>query len=238
VEFDGYSSPRAALLDGVRVSLGAPSAVLAAGYLGFAALAKAAQFPLWAALLSTATIWALPGQLVMVEMSRAGAALAVTVIAVAFTAMRFLPMTVSFIPLVREPHHRPWQLYASAHVLAMTNWALCIGRVRRLPPGQRLPYFLGFAVSGWLVCIATTLVGYAMVDSFPPLVNRGLVMITVLYYTLILSNEHRDRLVMASLLLGAACGPLLTQVTPQWSILLAGLVGGSIAYLAFRRRRG
>ena len=232
----GYPTRRAALLDGIRVSFGAPSAVLAAGYLGFAALAKAGQFPLWAALLSTATIWALPGQLVMVEMTRAGAAAVVTVIAVAFTAMRFLPMTVSFMPLVREPWHRPWQMYLSAHVLAMTNWALCIGRVRELPSGQRLPYFLGFALTNWIVCIATTLIGYALVDSFPPLVNRGLVMITALYYILILSNEYRDRLVSASLVLGAAAGPLFSRLTPQWSILIAGLVGGSVAYLVFRRR--
>ncbi|MGB7543470.1 MAG: AzlC family ABC transporter permease [Burkholderiales bacterium] len=233
---NSYPSRRAAFWSGARVSAGAPSAVLAAGYLGFAALAKAGQFPLWAALLSTATIWALPGQLVMVEMMRAGAAAAVTVIAVAFTAMRFLPMTLSFMPLVREPRHRPWQIYLSAHVLAMTNWALCIGRVRELPPEQRLAYFLGFAVTNWLVCIATTLVGYALVDSFPPLVSRGLVMIAPLYYILILSNQYRDRIASASLLLGAACGPLLYRMTPQWSILLAGLIGGTAAYLAFRRR--
>lgn len=231
-----YASRRAALLDGMRIASGAPSAVLAAGYLGFAALAKAGEFPLWAALLSTATVWALPGQLVMIEMFRAGAAAALIVIAVAFTAMRFLPMTVSFMPLLREPRQRPWHLYAASHLLAMTNWALCIGRVRELPPEQRLPYFVGFAMTTWVVCLASTLAGYFLVESFPPLVNRGLVLISPLYFLLILSGEYRNRLTSTALLLGAVLGPLLYRVTPEWSILAAGLIGGTLAYLLFRRR--
>ncbi len=220
----------------MRVASGAPSAVLAAGYLGFAALAKAGEFPLWAALLSTATVWALPGQLVMIEMFRAGAASALIVIAVAFTAMRFLPMTVSFMPLLREPRQRPWHLYAASHLLAMTNWALCIGRVRELPQEQRLPYFVGFAMTTWVVCLASTLAGYFLVESFPPLVNRGLVLISPLYFLLILSGEYRNHLTSTALLLGAVLGPLLYRVTPEWSILAAGLIGGTLAYLLFRRR--
>ncbi len=232
-----YPSRRAALLDGARVSLGAPAAVLATGYLGFAALAKAAQIPLWAALLSTATVWALPGQLVMIEMFRSGAAGLLIVIAVAFTAMRFLPMTVSFVPLLRAPGQRPWQLYAASHVLAMTNWALCIGPVRALPPPQRLPYFVGFAATTWVVCMATTAAGYYLVGSFPPIVNRGLVLVSPLYFLLILSGEYGNRLTSTALVLGAVLGPLFYLVTPEWSILAAGLAGGTLAYLLLRGRR-
>ena len=64
--------------------------VLAAGYLGFGALANGSAFPLWAALLSTLTIFALPGQLAMLEMSIAGAAPLIVVITVSLTAARFL----------------------------------------------------------------------------------------------------------------------------------------------------
>lgn len=233
---DAYPSRRAALIDGARVSLGAPSAVLAAGYLGFAALAKAGQFPLWAALLSTTTIWALPGQLVMMEMHIAGALPAVIVIAVAFTAMRFLPMAVSFLPLLNEPRQRTWHRYFAAHVLAMTNWALCVGRVRDLPPEQRMPYFIGFAATNWLVCIVATAAGYFLVGAFSPLVNRGLVLISPLYFVLILSGEYRNRLAFASLIFGAIAGPLLFRVAPEWSVMLGGLIGGTAAYLLLRHR--
>ena len=210
--------------------------MLAAGYLGFAALAKAGEFPLWAALISVTTVWSLPGQLVMLELWLAGTAPLIIVIAVALTAMRFLPMTVSFLPLVREPRHRAAQLYFAAHMLVMTNWAPCMRSVPELPIGQRMPYFLGFAITNWVACVAATLAGYFLVDSFPPLVNRGLVLITPLYFVLILSAEYRNRLAFASILCGAVAGPLLYAVTPQWSILLAGAGGGTAAYFLFRPR--
>ena len=63
----------------------------------------AAQFPLWAALLSTLTIFALPGQLAMLEMSIAGSAPVMIVITVSLTAARFLPMTVALLPMLRSP---------------------------------------------------------------------------------------------------------------------------------------
>jgi predicted branched-subunit amino acid permease len=232
----GYSSRRAACFDGARVALGVPSAVLAAGYLGFAALAKAGQFPLWAALLSTATVWALPGQLVMIEMHNAGALPTLIVIAVTFTAMRFLPMTVSFMPLLREPRQRAWHAYFAAHVLAMTNWALSIGPVRKLPMEQRLPYFVGFAATTWIACIVATAVGYFLAGAFSPLVNHGLVLISPLYFVLILSGEYRNRIGIASLAFGALAGPLLFRVAPEWSVMLGGLIGGTAAYWLFRRR--
>src|ERR1700752_5404108 len=88
---------RAAFRAAVRESIGVPSMVLPAGYLGFGALANGSAFPLWAALLSTLTIFALPGQLVMLEISIGGAASLVIVITVALTAARFLPMTVALL---------------------------------------------------------------------------------------------------------------------------------------------
>ena len=77
--------------------------VLGAGYLGFGALANGGQFPLWAALLSTVTIFALPGQLAMLEMSIAGSVPVMIVVTVGLTAARFLPMTVALLPVLRSP---------------------------------------------------------------------------------------------------------------------------------------
>ena len=110
--------------------------VLAAGYLGFGALANGSQFPLWAALLSTVTIFALPGQLAMLEMSIAGAVPVVIVITVSLTAARFLPMTVALLPMLRSPDRVSWRLYAAVHLLAMTGWAASMRRCPELPLEQ------------------------------------------------------------------------------------------------------
>ena len=47
---------------------------------------------------STAVIWALPGQIVFVEMHTLGAPLVATLLAVMLSSARFLPMTLLLMP--------------------------------------------------------------------------------------------------------------------------------------------
>jgi predicted branched-subunit amino acid permease len=157
--------------------MGVPSMVLAAGYLGFGALANGSPLPLWAALLSTMTIFALPGQLAMLEMSIAGSAPVIIVITVALTAARFLPMTVALLPMLRSPERHSWRIYAAVHLLAMTGWAASMRRCPQLPDAQRLPWFVGFALTNWIACVVATAIGYALAESLPPLVRQGLVFV-------------------------------------------------------------
>ena len=211
--------------------------VLAAGYLGFGALANGSQFPLWAAMLSTITIFALPGQLAMLEMSIAGSAAVMIVITVALTAARFLPMTVALLPMLRSPGRPQWRIYAAVHLLAMTGWAASMRRCPELPQGQRLSWFVGFALTNWVACLAFTAVGYALAESLPPLVRQGLVFIGPLYFVLILTGETRTRHGVLALACGAVVGPLIYLAAPQWSVLLGGLVGGTVAWGLLRLKR-
>src|SRR5687767_11454471 len=108
---------------GARDALGVPAAVVAAGMLGFGALALEAGFSVMAAAACTAGIWALPGQIVLIEMHAAGAPGALTLFAVVLTGARFLPMSISLMPVVRDPARPRAGLYAAAHLVAMTSWA-------------------------------------------------------------------------------------------------------------------
>lgn len=204
--------------------------VLAAGYLGFGALANGSQFPWWAALLSTVTIFALPGQLAMLEMSIAGSVPVMIVITVALTAARFLPMTVALLPVLRSPGRPTWRIYAAVHLLAMTGWAASMRRCPELPQEQRLPWFVGFALTNWVACVVFTAVGYQLAESLPPLVRQGLVFIGPLYFVLILTGETRTRHGVVALAFGAVAGPLIYLVAPHWSVMLGGLIGGTLAW--------
>ena len=229
-------SGRQAFLQAMRESIGVPSAVLAAGYLGFGALANGTGFPLWASLLSTATIFALPGQLAMLEMSLAGTLASAIVVTVGLTAARFLPMAITLVPLMRIPGRPSWRVYLAAQLLAMTGWTACMRRFPDLPLAQRLAWFTGFALTNWLVCLAATGVGYGLADSMPPLVRRALVFVGPLYFLLILTGETRTRHGIVALACGAVAGPLIHLVAPEWSVMMAGLVGGTLAWLLLRRR--
>ena len=210
--------------------------VLAAGYLGFGALANGSPLPLWAALLSTMTIFALPGQLAMLEMSIAGTAPVIIVITVALTAARFLPMTVALLPMLRSPGRPSWRIYAAVHLLAMTGWAASMRRCPQLPNAQRLPWFVGFALTNWFACVVATAVGYALAESLPPLVRQGLVFVGPLYFVLILVGETRTRHGVLALACGAVAGPLIHLAAPQWSVMLGGLIGGTMAWGLLRAK--
>ena len=195
--------------------MGVPSMVLAAGYLGFGALANGTEFPLWAALLSTATIFALPGQLAMLEMSIAGTVPVMIVITVALTAARFLPMTVALLPMLRAPGGSTWRIYAAVHLLAMTGWAASMRRCPELPREQRLPWFVGFALTNWVACVVFTAVGYGLAQSLPPVVRQGLVFVGPLYFVLILTGETRTRHGVVALACGALTSLIVTLLFEQ-----------------------
>lgn len=236
--YSAYPFVSAAFREGAREAFGVPSAVLAAGYVGFGALASENGFSLLMALASTLTIWALPGQLVLVEMHTLGANALAIVAAVMLTSARFLPMTVSLMPLMSDPSHGRGRVFFAAHLLAMTGWAVAMRRFPGLARERRLPYFVGFALTCWLASIAATFAGFFVAGLLPAVVKLGFVFLSPVYFLLILSGEVRDRLWVLALACGALAGPLAHLLSPQWSVMLAGLVGGTVAFLAFRLAGG
>lgn len=222
----------------MRDALGVPAAVLAAGMLGFGALAFDAGLGVVLAMACTAGIWALPGQLVLVEMHLAGAPGALTVLSVMLTAARFLPMTISLMPVMRDTGRSRATVYVAAWWLSMTTWAWMMRRCADIPPQDRLAYFIGFSVTCWSVCILATATGYYLAGAFPPLMRLGFVFLNAVYFVVILVGDSRTALAVSALVCGAIAGPLLHLVNPQWSVLLSGLIGGTAAYLIQRQLRG
>jgi predicted branched-subunit amino acid permease len=78
--------------------------------------------------------------------------------------------------------------------------------------------------------VVFTAVGYELAAFLPPLVRQGLVFIGPLYFVLILTGETRTRHGVVALACGAVAGPLTYLASPQWSVLLGGLVGGTLAW--------
>jgi hypothetical protein len=130
---------------GIRVpifggeALGTPALVLGIGYVGYGSLAQSHGFSAFDAVLSTACIWALPGQLILVEMQAGGAPFLAIVLAVVFSASRFLPMTVTLLPQMRSGDVPAWRYYVVSQLLSMTSWAVAMQRFPRLPQSSRLP---------------------------------------------------------------------------------------------------
>jgi len=224
----------AAFRTGVRESFGVPGGVLAASYIGFGALAFSSGIPVWIVIVSTVTIWALPGQLVMVDMWQLGAPTIAIVLAVMLTNARFLPMTVTLMPTLRHRDHRTWVYYLAAQCIAMSSWVIGMRRAPEMPARERIAYLCGLAAGFIAIGVCAGTVGYYIAESIPQVLQIGMVFLAPTYFFVFLIVEVRTRLVAISLACGGIAGPLLYLVTPQWSVLLAGFIGGTLAFALHR----
>jgi predicted branched-subunit amino acid permease len=225
---------------GMREGLGVPGIVLGASFIGFGSLVRESGLSLPFGMISTATGWALPGQLALVELYGAGAGLLAITLAVALTNARLLPMTISAMPLLRHPNHARILYWIAAHFIAVTGWAQLMRRAPILGPEHRLPYYFGLTLTLWFISLAATAVGWELAGQVPQPVTLGLVFLNPLYFMLLFLADIAGRARMLALGFGAALGPLLHLITPGWGLMLCGLIAGTLAFAldrAVTRRR-
>ena len=221
---------------GVRDAVGVPVIVIAASFLGFGSLCRESGLGLWLGLASTATNWALPGQIAMVELYATGASLAVILLGVALTNARLLPMAIVLMPMLRAPGTPRWRYYLAAHFVAVTAWTFSLQRFPAMRPEDRLPYYTGMTLILWPATLLATAGGYFLASALPQYVTLGLVFLNPIYFMLIFVAEFRQPERVLALVLGAVLGPLLHLVEPDWGLLATGLIAGTAAFLLTRWR--
>lgn len=223
---------RAAFVAGAREALGLPALVLGASYLGFGSLVRESGLALWLGLVSTASGWALPGQIVVIELYGVGASVFAVALAVGLTNARLLPMAVTLMPILRRPGDTPWRYYLAGHLVAVTGWAAAMLRCPSMPRDVRLPWFVGFAFSLWLVSLAGTAGGYLLAGAMPDPVALGLVFLNPVYFMLIFATDLRRPSRIWALSAGAVLGPVLHVAVPDWGLLVTGFAAGTLAFMA------
>ncbi len=225
---------------GLREGLGMPGLVIFGSFLGFGSLVHASGIGLAAGLVSSATTWALPGQIAMVELYGIGASLVVNVMAVWLTNTRLMPMVITLLPQLRHGRGIGWRHYLVAHLIAITSWAVALRRCPEMPPEQRFSWFAGFAAALWAMSFAGTAIGFQLAGSLPQPVTMGLVFLNPCYFTLLFVADPGPRVRVLALALGGALGPALHLATPEWGLLITGIAGGTAAFLVDRAlpRRG
>ncbi|MBT3766800.1 MAG: AzlC family ABC transporter permease [Rhodospirillaceae bacterium] len=225
-----FGSPQRAFWGGAWEGLGIPAFVLFISYVGFGVLIREMELPIWFGLLSTFSAWALPGQIALVELSTVGASMLVIFLAVFLTNARLLPMVAVFIPYIRGQGTASWKYYGAAFWIAVTAWLLCMKRCPDLPENQRLSFFVGFSSLVWSGSIVGTAVGYMVPDLVPKSVTLGLVFINPIYFLVMFAGNLANRAWAYALGIGGVLGPALHLVSPDWGLLITGLVAGTAAY--------
>lgn len=223
---------------GVARAAGLPSIVLMASLIGVGGLTRDIGYPMLAGVLSTILIWAGPAQVLLFGSLAAGASLPAIAVAVSLSSIRFFPMVVSIMPLLRGPDVGIGKLLLGAHFVAVTSWTEGRRLLPDLPVAERFPFFLGFALMVMSAAAFATGVGYYLIAALPAAFAAALLFTTPMFFTLSLVAGSKTPADWAALILGFALAPLSTLVVGQdFDLLIVGLVGGSIAYGLHRRRR-
>lgn len=229
-------SPRAAWMAGIRVALSVPAAVLFATALGFGALARDGGFTFWHTMFITGTMFAMPNQVMLVDQLSRNETVAAAALAVALTAMRLLPMTVTLMPLLERPGRRLGLDLVAAHFVAITTWLEGNRHLPSKPGPERLPFFLGLGSTVVGSMAIGTAIGYLVAASLPPLITKALLFTTPVYFFLSLLATSRTRLDLFAIGAGGAMVPVMHMIVPGYDLLATGLVAGTAAFLFGRTR--
>ncbi len=217
---------------GVVEALGAPALAMGATFLAFGAAVAEAGLPLGWALVASAAVYGMAGQLVLLGLaSGAGGAWLPAVVAATAANGRFLPMAVAIAPLLGRG---PWRFLALPFI-AITPWAPAMRRLPGLAEPDRLPWFLGFGLASWIAAMVATAAGHALAPVLPPMLRAALLFANPLYFALLLAADLGRPGVRSAVLCGAAAAPLALWLGPAWGLLAAGIVGGTAAFLWERR---
>ena len=222
---------------GMRAALSMPGLVMACSFIGFGALINDLGFPLLAGTSTIPLIWALPGQVLFVTMWQAGAALLLIAAAVSLTAVRLLPMVIGVLAQVRLPGAARWPEFVLAYFTAVTIWVLSVTHLDKVPKRQHLPWLIGLGATLMAAMCVVVPVGYYVADRLPPVLAACMVFFTPAFFLLSLLASARWRFDWAAIAAGAVLLPLARWLAPDFDLLLAGVGGGTLAFLLFRPRR-
>lgn len=225
---------------GARGIASIPALILMTSFIGFGVLCRESGLTIGQAVFTTASIWALPNQVLLVGAISSGASILVAALAVTLAGVRLMPMVAAWVPVIRSAHTPIWQLLFLSHFVAVTAWVFALLRLPDVPPRYRVPYFAGFACTLTTANLAITAISYAVAAVLPPVMAGALFFLTPIYFLTALTAAARITAERWAMALGVALGPLLFAGGIALDLLWTGLAGGTVAYGIDRvkRRRG
>jgi predicted branched-subunit amino acid permease len=226
------------LARGMRKVLSLPAFILMSAFVGFAGFARESGIELAHAVFMTAAIWALPAQVVLIAAIKAEMTLVPTFIAVTLSSVRLMPMLTALVPRLRAEKTRTVTLLFLSHFVAVTSWVMANQYIDTVPRRFRTAYFGGFAVTLTSLNIAMVAGVYSFSTAIPAIVLGALFFLTPVYFLTSLWATARDRIIKIAMVTGLALGPVFYLVAPEFDLLLAGLIGGALAFVIGRKWPG
>ena len=220
------------------VSSRSPAIALACSFVALGALMHNAGFNLQQAAASSFFTYALPGQLVMTESFLVGASLVNIFLSVWLVNFRLYPMSVALVPILKHESQPRWKYYLSCHMIAVSSWLIMKETYKKIDQKYRLDYWLGIGCGTLSAAVISTLIGFIISDYLTKGMMIGLAIVNPVYFLCMMIGAMNNLKIIVAVLSGALLGPIFYLVTPEWSILIAGIAGGTIAFLIKDKKNG
>ena len=229
-----HTNRRRAAWRGLRETSYLPALILFSTFVGFGALTSQTGLSWLDTLFMSIFIFALPGQVVLVDEMARGASVLTAAIAVSATGVRLLPMTVALLPMIRDKRVPKWMEFAVAQFVAVTVWIESMRRAPAVPRHLRAAYMLGIVALLVPVSSCGAMLGYLLSAQLPPIIAAALLFMMPLYFLLSMLISARKLNDHAPILLGLALGPVFHLLIPEFDLVLTGIVGGTVSFLLAR----
>ena len=220
---------------GCRTALGIPGISLAASFFALGALFKNSGLNAMQSFLSTLIGFALPGQVVMAETLIVNGTLLNILIAVFLTNARLYPMTVNLVPVIRQKNRPRWHYYFLAHFIAVTSWVYMLSNYTKISKENRFSFFLGLGATLWVLSTIATVIGFYTAGIISKKVFVAIIFLNPIYFMCMIVSVLNKLHIILTVFLSIILAPILFLVTPDWSVLLAGVISGIISYFFFIR---
>ena len=208
--------------------------VLFGTYLGIGALAHDFGFSAGWMLVSTLLIWAAPAQVILIS-TLSTASLIEVALAIGLSSVRFLPMVISLLPMLKDAGTRQRQFVIPAHLTAISVWVESMRLVPPLPRARRIGFFNGLGAGFMSSAALAGMVGFFLAAKLPPLFAGALLFLTPMSLLMSLTRNSRVVAERGALILGLVIGPLLAGRV-SLDLMWTGIIAGSLAFLVHRVR--
>jgi predicted branched-subunit amino acid permease len=157
---------------------------------GIGALAHDYGFGLAWVMLSTVLVWAGPAQVIMISALGTGAPLFEVALAVFLSGVRFLPMVVTLLPLLRGPRTKVRDLFVAAHFTSASTWVESFRLLPPLPQDAAFPFCNGLAIGFMLSGHIGSVIGFYLAASLPALLTAVLLFLTPISFSALDRSEQ------------------------------------------------
>ena len=216
---------------GLRGVLSVPAFILMLSFVGFGAFCREVGMTVGQAAFSTATIWALPSQVVLAGAVAGGSSLLLVMIAVALASIRLTPMVAAWVPVVRGPQSTRFSLICMSHFVAVTAWIISMARLPEIPRTGRASYFVGFASSLTVCNTFITVFSFWLAGEISAEWRGALFYLTPIYFLTSLTGAAKIRSDQLAMVFGLVLGPAIYLTGIQLDLMWTGLIGGTTAFV-------